>query len=33
VLDGTQLDHVREKKQKAKEKSGGFTDADVDEDE
>lgn len=28
VLDGTQLDHVRAKKQKAKKKSGDFTDAD-----
>jgi hypothetical protein len=28
VLDGTQLDHVRAKKQKAKKKSGDFTNAD-----
>jgi len=28
VLDGTQLDHVRSKKQKAKKKSGDFTNAD-----
>jgi len=31
VLDGTKLDAVRAKKQKAKEKSGDFTDADEDE--
>ena len=31
VLDGSALDHVRAKKQKAKEKSGDFTDADEDE--
>jgi hypothetical protein len=31
VLDETQLDHVRAKKQKAKKKSGDFTDADEDE--
>jgi hypothetical protein len=28
VIDNTQLDHVREKKQEAKNKSGDFTDAD-----
>jgi hypothetical protein len=28
VLDGAQLDHVRAKKQKAKKKSGDFTDVD-----
>ena len=33
VLDETQLDHVRAKKQKAKKKSGDFTDADEDEDD
>jgi hypothetical protein len=33
VLDETQLDHVRAKKQKAKKKSGDFTDADEDEEE
>ena len=31
VLDGSALDHVRAKKQKAKEKSGDFTDGDEDE--
>jgi hypothetical protein len=31
VLDETQLDHVRSEKQKAKKKSGDFTDADEDE--
>jgi hypothetical protein len=31
VLDKTQLDHVRTEKQKAKKKSGDFTDADEDE--
>jgi Topoisomerase 6 subunit A/Spo11, Toprim domain len=31
VLDGTQLDRVREKKQEAKEKSGDFTGTDEDE--
>jgi hypothetical protein len=33
VLDETQLDHVRAKKQKAAKKSGDFTDADEDEEE
>jgi hypothetical protein len=33
VLDKTQLDHVRAKKQKAKKKSGDFTDADDDGEE
>jgi hypothetical protein len=33
VLDNTQLDHVRAEKQKAKMKSGDFTDADDDDDE
>jgi Topoisomerase 6 subunit A/Spo11, Toprim domain len=33
VLDKTQLDHVRAKKQKAKKKSGDFSDADEDEEE
>jgi hypothetical protein len=33
VLDETQLDHVRAEKQKAKKKSGDFTDADEDEDQ
>ena len=33
VLDDTQIDHVRAEKQKAKEKSGDFTDADEDEEE
>jgi len=33
LLDGTQLDHVREQKQKAKKKSGDFTDADEDEED
>jgi hypothetical protein len=33
VLDETQLDRVRADKQKAKEKSGDFTDADEDEDD
>jgi hypothetical protein len=33
VLDGTQLDHVRAEKQKAKKKSGDFTDADEGEEE
>jgi hypothetical protein len=33
VLDKTQLDHVRAKKQKAKKKSGDFTDADEDDEE
>jgi hypothetical protein len=32
VLDETQLEHVREKKQKAKKKSGDFTDAESDDD-
>jgi len=32
VLDETQLDHVREKKQKAKKKSGDFTDTESDSD-
>ena len=31
VLDETQLDRVRAEKQKAKKKSGDFTDADEDE--
>jgi hypothetical protein len=31
VLDESQLDHVRAKKQKAKKKSGDFTDVDEDE--
>jgi Topoisomerase 6 subunit A/Spo11, Toprim domain len=31
VIDETQLDHVREKKQEAKNKSGDFTDADEDD--
>jgi hypothetical protein len=33
VLDKTQLDHVRAKKEKAKKKSGDFTDADEGEEE
>jgi len=33
VLDKMQLDHVRGEKQKAKNKSGDFTDTDKDEDE
>jgi hypothetical protein len=33
VLDGTQLDHVRAEKQKARKKSGDFTDADEGDDE
>ena len=33
VLDETQLDHVRAEKQKAKKKSGDFTDADEWDDE
>ncbi len=33
VLDKTQLDHVRGEKQKAKNKSGDFTDADEDEED
>jgi hypothetical protein len=33
VLDETQLDRVRAEKQKAKKKSGDFTDADEDEDD
>jgi len=33
VLDETQLDHVRTKKQRAKKKSGDFTDADDDAEE
>jgi hypothetical protein len=33
VLDATQLDHVREEKQKAKEKSGDFTDNEEEEDD
>jgi hypothetical protein len=33
VLDKTQLYHVRAKKQKAKKKSGDFTDADDDDEE
>jgi hypothetical protein len=33
VLDETQLDHVREKKQKAKKKSGDFTDDDDDDED
>jgi hypothetical protein len=33
VLDDTQLDHVRAKKEKAKKKSGDFTDTDEDEEE
>jgi hypothetical protein len=33
VLDKTQLEHVREEKQKAKKKSGDFTDADDDTDD
>jgi DNA topoisomerase 6 subunit A-like protein len=33
VLDGTQLDHVRAEKQKAKKKSGDFTDADEGEED
>ena len=31
VLDESQLDHVRAKKQKAKKRSGNFTDVDEDE--
>jgi hypothetical protein len=33
VLDGTQLDHVQEKKQKAKKKSGDFTDTELDDED
>ena len=33
VLDETQLDHVRAEKQKAKNKSGDFTNTDEDDDE
>ena len=33
VLDATQLDAVRAEKQKAKKKSGDFTDADEEDDE
>jgi hypothetical protein len=33
VLDETQLEHVREKKQKAKKKSGDFTDGVADDDQ
>jgi hypothetical protein len=33
VLDETQLDDVRAKKQKAKKKSGDFADADEDEED
>jgi hypothetical protein len=33
VLDKTQLDHVRAEKQKAKNKSGDFTDTDEDKED